>query len=114
MREQTGVKKVCVSARCARGGWLGGKGISFQFISCGYLFRRLAVIGQILDVCLETLEVAIVFQLRERCLCSSSGCLIICTVNSEVSLLFVEVGWLLRQESGQLCCVHENQGIVAF
>lgn len=77
-------------------------------------FCHPAITGQSLDVCLKTLEAAIVFQLRERSLWSSSRCLITCAVNAEVSLLSVEVGWLLRQGSGQLHCTHENQGSVAF
>lgn len=87
----------------------------FSFcMACGYLCCHLAVTGQRLDVCLQTSEVAVVFQLRERSLWSSSGCLITCAVNAEVSLLSVEVVWLLRQGSGQLHSVHENQGSVAF
>lgn len=116
MREQTGIKKVCVSARCAKGVVWMGKAYPFSSfcMACGHVLWHLAVTGQSLDICLEKLEAAVVLLLRERSLWSPSGCLITFAVNAEVSLSSVEVGWILRQGSRQLHCAHENQGSVAF
>lgn len=92
-----------------------GKAYPFSsfHMTCGHLLRHLAVAGQSLYVCLETHEVAVVFQLRERSHRFSSVHLITCVVNSEVSLLSVVVGCLLRQGPSQLHCAHENQGTVS-